>query len=303
MIVLRQEDGVALLITLLIAVLLVVLIVEFDFNTRIELKTAGNFRDEQKAYYIARSGISAAIALLKEDREQHDYLGEFWSLPLPPYPLGDGYVTVNIIDENRKINVNHLVKPNRKDINPVVEGQIIRLFQLLDIEEGEEIVDAIIDWIDRDSEPGDYGAEDDYYNSLETPYDSKNNELSTISELRLIKGITDKIFNEISPYLTVYGNGMVNINTSDSIILQSFSDNITEEMAENIIGGRPFIRAVDVDKIPGMQDIARDLRRNKVYDVRSSHFLIRSDGIVNNTKKIIKGVVTKNGGIIEWRVE
>jgi type II secretory pathway component PulK len=54
----------------------------------------------------------------------------------------------------------------------------------------EEIADAILDWIDEDDEPREFGAELEYYSALGPPYAPKNGLLETIEELLLVRDVT-----------------------------------------------------------------------------------------------------------------
>jgi type II secretory pathway component PulK len=54
----------------------------------------------------------------------------------------------------------------------------------------EEIADSILDWIDPDDEPREFGAESEYYSQLDPPYAPKNGPLETIEELLLVRGVT-----------------------------------------------------------------------------------------------------------------
>lgn len=54
----------------------------------------------------------------------------------------------------------------------------------------EEIADAILDWVDTDDEPREFGAELDYYSGQEPPYAPKNGPLETVEELLLVRGVT-----------------------------------------------------------------------------------------------------------------
>lgn len=54
----------------------------------------------------------------------------------------------------------------------------------------EDIADAILDYIDEDSEQRELGAESDYYTSQTPPYACKNGPLETVDELLLVKGVT-----------------------------------------------------------------------------------------------------------------
>jgi len=53
----------------------------------------------------------------------------------------------------------------------------------------EEIADAILDWIDADDQPRQYGAESEYYSTLNPPYQPKNGPLDTVEELLLVRGV------------------------------------------------------------------------------------------------------------------
>jgi hypothetical protein len=57
----------------------------------------------------------------------------------------------------------------------------------------EEIADAILDWLDEDDEPREFGAETDYYSRLQPPYAAKNGPLDTVEELLLVRGVTPEL--------------------------------------------------------------------------------------------------------------
>jgi DNA uptake protein ComE-like DNA-binding protein len=55
------------------------------------------------------------------------------------------------------------------------------------------IADAILDWIDTDSEPRPMGCEDEYYTSLPSPYACPNGPLQSVEELLLVRGVTPQL--------------------------------------------------------------------------------------------------------------
>lgn len=57
----------------------------------------------------------------------------------------------------------------------------------------EEIADAILDYLDEDDEPREFGAEVDYYSGLDPPYRPKNGPLETVEELLLVRGVTPQL--------------------------------------------------------------------------------------------------------------
>ncbi len=54
----------------------------------------------------------------------------------------------------------------------------------------EDVADCILDWLDEDDEPRTYGAEYDYYASLQTPYEPTNGPITSVEQLLLVKGVT-----------------------------------------------------------------------------------------------------------------
>ncbi len=310
---LKNQQGFALLLSLLILFLLVVIIFEADFQIRADLRAAGNFRDDLKAYYLSRSGVSAGEALLIDDAKTsnlYDDLSELWAFPIPEYPLGDGLLSGFIVDEERKINLNFLVKLNvgKETVSQERKDQLIRLFVLLEV--NPDLVDAIIDWIDENDEALPFGAESAAYQTREPGYSAKNGKMNTLSELRMVQGITPEIYNKITPYLTVYGLGKINVNTADPFVLQSIDEAIDETEARRLIEKRPFENATAQDfkdELPEEVDgrIRADDRINW-FTIRSSFFSLESTGQVNDTRKITKAIIERSGistKLLYFRVE
>lgn len=96
----------------------------------------------------------------------------------------------------------------------------------------EEIAAAIVDWRDADSEVTPSGAESDYYSALASPYPCKNAPFESIEELLLVRGVTWELFTSLQPYMTIVGDGKVNLNTATVEVLAALgmSDALTEKI-------------------------------------------------------------------------
>ncbi len=309
----------ALVLTLLVVVLLVTAVLEFDRSTRTTLKAAGNFRDGMKAFYLATSGIAAAQAVLKDDRNrtQIDSLTELWATPFPPYPLGDGTVAVAIQDEGGKINVNALVTPDgNKPSVPLAIEQLKELFRLKGLDPAP--VDAIVDWLDRDDIEEAGGAETAYYQGLAHPYRCRNGRFETLAELHLVKGITDEVYRAISPYLTVYenkfgGESKINVNTADPLVLRTLpikepnqalvSFPLDEEQVDKLVAARPFSTLTLLNQVSGMTPAVVSQLQPQI-EVRSQHFSVYAEGAANGVKKAVLAVVDRSGepSLRYWRL-
>jgi type II secretory pathway component PulK len=124
-----NDRGIALLIVLLVTSLLIALIFEFAYATRISLNSAVNFRDSQRAYFLARSGVF----LFAKYQQLQDHLpqGEWGVVPI--VSEGDTLVRIKWEDEAGKIS-----------IPLVAQGNVAykRLQQLFDIKEiSQDVLD------------------------------------------------------------------------------------------------------------------------------------------------------------------
>ena len=80
----------------------------------------------------------------------------------------------------------------------------------------EEQVNAIIDYIDRDTSKGvvgkNLGTNEDYgYENLKDRYYPKNNYIDTLGELKLVRGVDDRFWTLFGDAFTIYGGCKVNI--------------------------------------------------------------------------------------------
>lgn len=95
-------------------------------------------------------------------------------------------------DESTRLNMNILLTADKLIPNGG-RTLLMALPGMELVETPEEIADAIMDWIDEDDEPREYGAEYDYYQNLQPAYAPKNGPLDTVEELLLVRGITPEL--------------------------------------------------------------------------------------------------------------
>src|SRR5512135_1441071 len=77
----RNNRGIALLIVLLVTALLIALVFEFAYATRISLNSAMNYRDGERAYFLALTGINAFKASGQNLRDMFP-AGQWQPVPL-----------------------------------------------------------------------------------------------------------------------------------------------------------------------------------------------------------------------------
>ncbi|MBF0226095.1 MAG: general secretion pathway protein GspK [Desulfobacterales bacterium] len=211
-----SNKGIAILFVLWVLTLLSIIAGEFCYTMRTELKITSNFKEETQGYYIALAGYYKAIFELikKEDdtnikntSNKDDENNIEWRInsDLPFISFESGIFKVRIENESGKIN-----------INKAQGGTLKLLLKNFDISDKEKdiIVDSILDWRDKDNLHRINGAEDDYYQTVLTPYECKDDDFDSIEELLLVRGVTSALFCELKDIITVYGDSspVININ-------------------------------------------------------------------------------------------
>jgi general secretion pathway protein K len=321
---LRNSRGMALILTILIISLIVTLTVEFNRFMRSDLHAAVNLRDGIKLGYVAKSGFNYALAVLLEDAAEAnvDSLHEAWADPKAlsensAAQFDEGRFEVKVSDHSGKIQINKLVKEDGKNYNDDQKGLLMRFLESFGIEdeEADNIVDAIKDWIDADNEVTRFGAENAHYQALDKPYSCKNAPIEFLEELLLIRGITKELFYGteekpgISDYISPHGDGKININTADRLVLSALSDEIKEdpEMVENMIKYRNDednnLKEINWDDRVGMRGVNYN---QGLLTTSSTHFEITSEGFKGAMSKRVTGMVERKEGTLQirsWKIE
>ena len=255
------ERGVALIMVLLAMALVVMLTAGMAQQQSIRVFKAGHYLAQQQGTSIALGAEAFAKQILvrdfeddKEESEMIDSLDEFWAMNAAILPLDDnGVAEVQIDDLGGRINLNDLVSADGQ-VNTQTKERLTRLLAALDV--SVISVDALVDWIDNDDQTvSAYGAEDGQYLSMEPGYRAGNQPFVSVSELRLIDGMTSEAYELLRPHvaaLPVSGLG-INVNTATAPVLRSLSDELTDAQAAAILEKReeePFVNLQDFLALP-----------------------------------------------------
>ena len=295
---------------LVLVSILSLIALEFTRKSSINLKMAANHALSKKALFYAYGGYETALKLLMMDTNEYDGPGDYWYAMLPPIPLEDGAIVVTIQDEKSRYNIKKLVTDyGIEDARRRV--MLERIFEQHGID--TSLIDSLADWQDEDDVSLPYGAERMYYNSLQPSYDPRNAPVTTMGEIFLVRGFDRDLFflppavrdpflsDDIQPleqYLTVYGNGSININTADRILLMSLSADLDEIIADDIVEYRyeyPFEAVEELKNVETVSDILYD-EIESLITVKSDLFRITSTGSVDEFSRIITAVVSREGG-------
>jgi general secretion pathway protein K len=215
------QRGIALVVVLWLVVLLTVMAASHARNIRIEAYLAYNQVEAAKARSLAEAGVNRAIMeLFAADGPER------WSFDgtLTRVGLDTGTVDISIRDATGLL-----------DLNAGAPALLEALLAGAGVEEDrrQDLVDAILDWRDKDDLKHLHGAEDADYRRAGLEWEARDDRFTTVDELRYVLGMTNELFERLAPYLTVYsGRGEVNADYAPPWLLT-----VLTTVEEDSVGG------------------------------------------------------------------
>ncbi len=276
---------------LLIFSILAAVTTEFVYVVYGETVSLYSWRDLQRLSLEAESGIKVGESFLKEVVSKYDYTyPDRVDFPVPDVS-GDGgdAMLISVLDENAKLNLNKMVNPNGT-IDERSYNSVKRLFNVLEID--EVLVDIIVDWMDEDVEERVSGSESF----------SKNGYLYSIDELVNIRGVTAEIYKKLLPHVTIFGDGLININSAGKYVLMSLSGQIGEEMAGRVVTYRqlkPFKKWQDLRNVAGFDTLYTSLGGR--ITVKGNAFTVEVNAFKGDLKKSVSAVLAFKGSELVYK--
>ncbi|MFZ2631000.1 MAG: general secretion pathway protein GspK [Desulfosalsimonadaceae bacterium] len=339
----RNNKGIALILTLSVIVVLVAVTFELNWQIQGSVTGAAVMRDRLVLSHMIDSGVEIAQAILIKDKDNSeiDSVQEDWANPekleayLSQIPFENGVIRLIISDERGRIQINSLVQfPEGKEFNTPQRDFWFRFMALIltqqepadgaslveEIEEPSAIINPVKDWLDsgdNDAITGLNGAEKDYYQDLDPPYECRNGPFRHVEELVRVRGITPELFYAadeqlmgIANYMTVYGlsaakdsftyDGKININTADIPVLAALMPIGQEFFAPEVFNYRlesadgQFLHELTgptwYKEVPGGSDVEIDAA---LITTQSDLFRIQCGAIVNDIQMTATVIVQR----------
>ncbi len=224
----KNEKGTILILALWALGILTVFTVYLSAYVRQEITVLSRFEKRQRLQMLLESCMKKALVVLENDIKQNEgvltpdgkqarYNNEYeFKASLGEDACRVGYQEgreqrYGLVDEESKINLNSVSAPEFKRFLSDDLG--------MSRQRAQDIADTIYDWrVFGESSPGGFFS-DNYYENLTDPYSPKKRDFEAFDELLLVKNINEELFEILLPYVTVYGDGKVNINTASDMIL------------------------------------------------------------------------------------
>lgn len=335
----KKSPGTVLILTLWALGLLAIFAINIGIGIRQKIVILSRLEQRSQLKLIADAGIKKAITILNADSKSNQghnsTLVKMWKYNNPAHfhniKVGNGQFDVSytfvgqnvsqlmkrygIVDEESKVNINTADADTLKRLIVYATG--------LDPIEADKLAKAIIDWREYGESEIVGFFSDEYYENLVYPYPPKKSKYEVMEELLLVKGMDPKLFELLRHYLTVYGDGKVNINTASGYVLLSLG--LNEELVNKILvtrRGRDGIEATEDDYIfqdpyniagelaafdevqPNETSMLDELSINEKLNTNSYYYRIESKGQSLNKEisQYIRCVYNlRNNKIVYWQ--
>lgn len=348
----------ALLITLAAISFLMAVTVQLATSVNWQMQASAGQVETVRLNGAVQSGLSLFRAAMDSDArdQKYDTLQDSWnSLQFENVRelIGSDELAIGVEDQSGKIQVNRLAlsaaekkkilqqqqQQQRQGRQPRQGGQprpatdpekvqqdlwrrflLSGKFAVEDEDEASVLIDALADWIDEDDNERDNGAENGYYQALDTPYTCRNGPLQYPEELLLVKGFSRKIVygdeehQGIIDYLTIYGqDGKININTAPLPVLQALAEGMDEEIVTRLDEFRKDADNLEALKNPEWYRQSGDFPGYIVIDrelitAQSSYFFCTISAGLNGMKITGQGILhrdpdSREQALLSWKVD
>lgn len=203
----NRSAGIALIIVMIVIVTLAVLAGGFAYSMKVETRLARNATYQSDMDLMAKSGVELARYVLGQQLaipQEGSYaaLNQKWAgglggtnellmwIDMDHTEVGSGSFGLRIVDTERRFNLSLIREGN----SIVLENALTAIG--VDSSQLSTIIDSYFDWVDPDEVARFNGAESEFYLGFNpsAPYFSKNGPPDDITELLLIRGMTEEIF-------------------------------------------------------------------------------------------------------------
>jgi general secretion pathway protein K len=248
---LERQHGVALIYAMLMLAVCTGLVFPRLAQQSVSIAQTANLVDAAQAAAFANGLDEWAGAVLAEDWRvtSVDHGGEVWSSTIV-VPAEQATLSGQLEDLRGRFNLNALIDKTGQE-NVLHVERFRRLLVILELP--ASLADAVLDWLDWDDVPRlPDGIESAHYTQLSPAYRSANQAFVSVSELRLVAGVTQVIYDTLKPHICVLDNSAtINVNTATEEVLMALATGLDRAAAKTFVNGRK-------DKpVRGLADLAQ----------------------------------------------
>lgn len=279
-----QQRGAAVIVALFVMALAAAAAVAMMARLHIDIRRTELLLNSTQADLYAQGSVLWAIEKLNNNWQQKKPNQVVDKTPiLSKVETQQGYtISSSIEDMQAYFNLNNLLTP---------EGQIsfMRLLQYadsrLDANATKAIMFAVVDWISPAPTNPEY---ESFYAKQTPPYRAGHRFMTSVSELRLARGITPELFERLAPYITALPEPTkISVNNAPAPVLMSLSNTLTLPTAQAIASYCQQSPFVSDQRFLQFEIVKNNFIQDNRITTLSNYFLVKTHVSVGQQETVL----------------
>lgn len=276
---LPKQQGAAIIVALFVVALVAAISVVMMQRFRTDVRRTELILNANKAYLLAQGSLAWAIDQLNTNwlRQQPNQVIDRTPYHFPVQEEEGATLSTSLEDAQGLFNVNNV---SDAQYQPNFIRLILVVAPNIDGPHAQEITLALVDWISATSKNVSLN---EYYLKLPKPYQAPHRPMASVTELRLVKGMSPELYSKLLPYVTALPKTTaINVNNAGIPVLMSLSPTLSMD------GAKAIYLAAHTSPFPTIEaftnfDIVKNnpFEQNKVTII-SNYFLVKTNVKVGN---------------------
>jgi general secretion pathway protein K len=269
----NKQTGSAIVVALFIVALVVIAATAMLTRMQQDIRRTELLLNATQASLYAQGSIDWAVDQQINDwkLQQQQQIIDKTPIQAPLKKMSNATIEATIYDAQGLFNVNNLTDTSYRDV-------FLRLIKILvpkiSNNDAQTITQGISTWIATGNTTNQF---DEYYSKQTPPYHSPHRLMTSISEMRLIKGMSPALYSALLPYMIALpATTTININNTTAPVLMSLSPTLT------IIGAKSLAQMTQQTPFATTQHfLANDIVKNNPFPENkittiSNYFLVKT---------------------------
>jgi general secretion pathway protein K len=268
-----SQRGAAIIVALFVTALVAIAAVAMIERLRIDLRRTELIINDTKARLYAEGSIAWAMEQLNSNlkRKKADKITDIVPISSPINKIENASIYSTIYDQESLFNLNNLTDPEaHQDFIQLIKA----VEPNMNVDDVKNLIIALRDWI---SPTGTNNQLDGYYAKQSPAYVAPHRLMVSISELRLIKGMTPRLYAKLSPFVTALPEPTkLNINSAPPQVLMSLSPSLSLEASSAIVNHRKQHPFTTLESFLQFDIVKNNHISDKKINIISAYFLVKT---------------------------
>lgn len=271
-----KARGFTLILVLWVLVLLSIVAASFSSTIRVETRAGAWAAESVQIEATALAALHRTILFITaKEQEQR------WQADGQPHGFAfQGYkVIIRVRNEGGKV-----------DLNFAPREVLLKLFQQqIGTADHPALVDALIDWRDRDDEASPQGAEAEDYTAAGRSYEPSNAALISVSELSQVMGFNNTLVEKLRPFVTVYARRpKIDVSSAPLQVITALPG-ISREAAEQFVEQRTAkLAAGEMVDTQLLEPALKLIVKHQVSGTLNIEMLISTDSFRHREQAVVR---------------